>query len=146
MNLPTERTEARYILCVPSTVTRYFAAPILGIRLWLSSPPRTLMPVPEATVNEYGFTKADEREVGRARQITPVQPKAEAKRMNNPPHGEFRRCVLRFNGSHNGRAIHALLLLLRLEHKRRNIARLRRRNGLVSCGCEEATESRFPLQ
>lgn len=80
-----------------------FLFPIVSVGLRLPSPPIAVMPVPEATMDEYNLSPAWEHQVWFARQILAVEAESEAELVNESPYDHLRPRVLRLNRAH-GRA------------------------------------------
>jgi hypothetical protein len=88
------------VLGVSFDVAKELRPPIILPRRGHAAFPTSRVLVPEAAVNEYGPLQAREREIRRARQVAPMQTKAEAEGVGHASHRQFGRHVLAADSAH----------------------------------------------
>ncbi len=102
-NLPAGPLESRDGVAVPLLVAIEFSIPEGGVRSGPLST-RTVMAVPEATMDEDGDPVARQDNVGRSREISPMQPEAKAFGVQETAGRDLGFCVFGPDGCHKAAA------------------------------------------
>jgi hypothetical protein len=102
---PSKVAEHRGMACVSGDISLEFLLPIICVFLWSSGVPAAIVPVPEATVNEYHGPVFREDQIGRAWQISYVKPVPESPGEQKGAKHSFRPSIFVANARHYAAAL-----------------------------------------
>ena len=101
---PSQLFEGALGLCIASDVSGELRTPIGLIGRWLPAAARTIVLMPEATVDENNGTVFRQHQVGSARQIAAMDTESVSKPVDEASHGDFGTGIPSFDAGHDGAA------------------------------------------
>ncbi len=99
-HVPPLRTKSSLVRLVSGHVRSEFRAPKILPRLWKVGFPATLMPMPEAPVNEDDLHMARQHEIGTSRKISAMESETKLERVDGSPYCQFRFRITLAHSSH----------------------------------------------